>query len=130
MSARRETVEYDAQGTPVYLDGYENGEMIFSHSFEYYDENYFASITSYGREFKVRQEWKYGTDGKPKAYYHYENDEFIGYVSFYSNIFSDPGSSVEPVSGSVATRVWGSGGSCTSQPWLPVRRRSTPWPGS
>jgi hypothetical protein len=106
----KETAEYDAQGKILFKYGYENGEMSNKYSYEYYDESHISSITyqNYQNQTGTKREWKYGTGGKPEAYYYYENDELSEYVIFYPNSLS--GASVEPVSASGVARVWSSGG--------------------
>jgi hypothetical protein len=77
-------------------------------SYEYYDENYFSSIsyTDYrNSNYSYRREWKYNTDGNSEAYYHYRNGELLEYVISY---YSAPSGNL-PVSEAV-TRVWSSGG--------------------
>jgi hypothetical protein len=109
----RETAEYDAQGKILVGEQYSRGELSCRSTYEYYDGYRFSSITwkyfgsyessSFGRE------WKYGTDGNLGAAYYYSGSELAleYYVIFYPNTLP---SAVEPVSGSVAARVWASGG--------------------
>jgi hypothetical protein len=101
--------EYDAQDKPLYREIYEDGKMSYKVRFEYYDENYFSSIinTYYddeGSSSTNRYEWKYDTDGKTEACYHYENDEFSEYAILY---YPDPSGNI-PIS--AGSNVWSSGG--------------------
>jgi hypothetical protein len=104
----KETVEYDTQGKPLSQILYNNGEITDRYSYEYYDGNHYSSKTTTDGNNTGREEWKYGTDGKPGAYYWYIDGELQEYVIFYPNTLSP--SAVEPVPERVATRVWSSGG--------------------
>jgi hypothetical protein len=106
----RETSVYDAQGKLLYADFYEYDKITYKYNYEYYDENHFSSITkmyynSWSLSIPTREEWKYGTDGKPETYYYYENDK----LSYYVNFYYGNSSSVEALPENVA-RVWSSGG--------------------
>jgi hypothetical protein len=108
ISSDKDTAEYDAQGKLLYKEVYEDGKMSDKRRFEYYDENHFSLyiITYYDDEENSstdRYEWKYGTDGKPKTYYHYENDELSEYAILY---YPDPSGNI-PVS--AGSNVWSSG---------------------
>jgi hypothetical protein len=108
----KETVEYDAQGKVLFRAGYSYGEIGNKYSYEYYDENHFSLISyaSDDQNYNFKEEWKYGTDGNPGAYYRYSGSELAleYYAIFYPNTLTP--SAVEPVPERVVTRVWSSGG--------------------
>jgi hypothetical protein len=107
----KQTAEYDERGKILYHSYYnKNGETSGDVSYEYYDETHFSLslYTSYnnnnGSSIITKQEWKYGTDGQPEAYYCYENNELLYYAIPY---YPAPSGNI-PVS--AGSNVWLSGG--------------------
>ncbi|MDR2119311.1 MAG: hypothetical protein LBP64_00350 [Tannerella sp.] len=101
----KETAEYDAQGK--WIKYFSSGHGVeYSRSYEYYDGTHFSAISNAyfysendGVTHKRREEWKYGADGKPEAYYYYYNGELQEYAVFYPNSLSSSGGGVtEPES--------------------------------
>jgi hypothetical protein len=109
-SQYKETAGYDAQGKILYRNYDMYGKIKSKDSYEYYDETHFSLVSTYadydedGIFTDSREEWKYGADGRPEAYYYYKNDELSQYAVFY---YPDPSGNI-PVS--AGSNVWSSGG--------------------
>jgi hypothetical protein len=120
--------EYDTQGKCLHaafsadrIIGDSNDEFVVGrkYSYEYYDERHYSSV-SFDRPYYgnggYKDEYKYGTDGKPGAIYHYSEGELSYYYIIYPNTLDNPGNANEPPAD---MRIWSYGGTLhvrTAQP--------------